>query len=228
MYKYLLFDLDHTLLDFDCAEDRALDALLAHEGFTDVSAFKDYYIPMNKGMWRDLEKGNITKPELVNTRFSRAFAHFGVEKDGKELAQLYQHFLSQQGQTYEGARELLADLKQAGYQIYAATNGVTAIQQGRLERSGLLPYFDAIFISEQLATAKPSLDFFEKVSERIAGFSKEKTLMIGDSLTADMAGGAAFGIDTAWYNSKQLDNNSPVQPTYTLSDYSELRALLLR
>ena len=40
-YKFLLFDLDHTLLDFDAAEDVALTQLLKEEGVTDIQAYKD-------------------------------------------------------------------------------------------------------------------------------------------------------------------------------------------
>ena len=46
-YKFLLFDLDHTLLDFDTAEDVALTQLLKEEGVADIQAYKDYYVPMN-------------------------------------------------------------------------------------------------------------------------------------------------------------------------------------
>lgn len=98
-YKFLLFDLDHTLLDFDTAEDVALTQLLKEEGVADIQAYKDYYVPMNKALWKDLELKKISKQELVNTRFSRLFAHFGQEKDGSFLAQRYQFYLAQQGQT---------------------------------------------------------------------------------------------------------------------------------
>ena len=74
-YKFLLFDLDHTLLDFDAAEDVALTQLLKEEGVVDIQAYKDYYVPMNKAFWKDLEQKKISKQELVNTRFSRLFAH---------------------------------------------------------------------------------------------------------------------------------------------------------
>ena len=89
-YKFLLFDLDHTLLDFDAAEDVALTQLLKEEGVADIQAYKDFYVPMNKALWKDLEQKKISKQELVNTRFSRLFSHFGLEKDGSFLAQRYQ------------------------------------------------------------------------------------------------------------------------------------------
>ena len=139
-YKFLLFDLDHTLLDFDTAEYIALTHFLEEQGVTEIQTYKDYYIPMNKGLWRDLEQGKITKSELVNTRFSRLFAHFGIEKDGTELAFLYQQHIAQQGQTYAGASELLDSLTAADYEIYGATNGITAIQTGRMAHSDIAPY----------------------------------------------------------------------------------------
>ena len=221
-YKFLLFDLDHTLLDFDAAEDVALTQLLKEEGVTDIQAYKDYYVPMNKALWKDLEQKKITKQELVNTRFAKLFAHFGIIKDGSYLAERYQFFLAQQGQIFSGAIELLDTLTERGYELYAATNGITAIQTGRLAQSGLAPYFNQIFISEQLKTQKPDALFYEKIGQQIDGYSKEKTLMIGDSLTADIQGGNNAGIDTIWYNPHHLENNTQAQPTYEVDSYQDL------
>lgn len=220
-YKYLLFDLDHTLLDFDAAEDIALTQLL-EEGIEDIQTYKDYYVPMNKALWKDLEQKKITKAELINTRFEKLFAHFGIEKDGAYLAERYQFFLSKQGQTFPGVEDLLKNLIKQGYELYAATNGITAIQTGRLAQSGLAPYFNQVFISEQLQTQKPDALFYEKIGQQIAGFSKEKTLMIGDSLTADIQGGNNAGIDTIWYNPHHLENPTQAQPTYEIHSYQDL------
>ena len=221
-YKFLLFDLDHTLLDFDTAEDVALTQLLKEEGIEDIQAYKDYYVPMNKSLWKDLEQKRITKAELINTRFAKLFAHFGIIKDGSYLAERYQFFLAQQGQIFSGAIELLDTLTERGYELYAATNGITAIQTGRLAQSGLAPYFNQIFISEQLKTQKPDALFYEKIGQQIDGYSKEKTLMIGDSLTADIQGGNNAGIDTIWYNPHHLENNTQAQLTYEVDSYQDL------
>ena len=221
-YKFLLFDLDHTLLDFDAAEDVALTQLLKEEKVADIQAYKDYYVPMNKALWKYLEQKKITKQELVNTRFSRLFAHFGIEKDGVYLAKRYQFYLAQQGQVYPGSMELLDNLIDRGYELYAATNGITTIQTGRIAQSGLAPYFNQIFISEQLQTQKPDSLFYKKIGQQIAGFDKEKTLMIGDSLTADIQGGNNAGIDTIWYNPNHLVNKTGAQPTYEVHSYQDL------
>lgn len=225
-YKFLLFDLDHTLLDFESAEDTALTQMLEDMNFQNIQAFKDYYKPMNQGLWKDLEQKKLTKQELVDSRFAIGFAHFGITVDGAEMALRYQDYISLQGQSFPGAEDLLARLEKAGYQLYGATNGVTAIQEGRLAHSTIASYFKEVFISEQLQTQKPDLDFFEKVGQRIPGFRKEQTLMIGDSLSADIAGGNAAGIDTVWYNPEHLENASQVMPTYEVDSYSKILALL--
>lgn len=225
-YNFLLFDLDHTLLDFETAEETALTQMLEDMNFPDVEAFKDYYKPMNQGLWKDLEQKKLTKQELVDSRFAIGFAHFGITVDGAEMALRYQDYISLQGQSFPGAEDLLEQLEEAGYQLYAATNGVTAIQEGRLAHSTIASYFKEVFISEQLQTQKPDPDFFDKVGQLIPGFSKEETLMIGDSLTADIAGGNAAGIDTVWYNPEHLENASQVMPTYEVDSYSKILALL--
>ena len=225
-YKFLLFDLDHTLLDFDAAEDVALSQLLNEEGVEDIQAYKNYYVPMNKALWKDLELKKITKQELVNTRFSRLFAHFGIEKDGAYLAERYQFFLSKQGQIFPGVEELLKNLIHQGYELYAATNGIPFIQTGRLERSGIAPFFKEIFISEQLHTQKPDAEFYEKIGSRIPNFDKKNALMIGDSLSADIQGGNNAGIDTVWYNPHHLENKTQAQPTYEVHSYQALLEIL--
>ena len=221
-YKFLLFDLDHTLLDFDVAEDIALTQLLEEEGVEDIQAYKDYYVPMNKALWKDLEQKKITKAELINTRFAKLFAHFGIEKDGSYLAERYQFFLSKQGQTFPGVEDLLRKLISQGYELYAATNGITYIQTGRLEQSGIAPFFKEIFISEQLHTQKPDAEFYEKIGARIPNFDKNHALMIGDSLSADIQGGQNAGIDTVWYNPQHLENTTQLHPTHEVHSYKDL------
>ena len=225
-YKFLLFDLDHTLLDFDAAEDVALSQLLNEEGVEDIQAYKNYYVPMNKTLWKDLELKKITKQELVNTRFAKLFAHFGIEKDGAYLAERYQFFLSKQGQIFPGVEDLLKKLISRGYELYAATNGITYIQTGRLEQSGIAPFFKKIFISEQLHTQKPDAAFYEKIGARIPSFNKNHALMIGDSLSADIQGGNNAGIDTIWYNPHHLENKTQAQPIYEVDSYQALQEIL--
>lgn len=226
-YKFLLFDLDHTLLDFEAAQETALTEMLLEHGVEDVDGYKAYYKPMNQRLWRDLEAKKITKTDLVKTRFALLFEHFGHQVDGEAMAMLYEKHISQQGQTYLGAHELLEDLIATGYELYGATNGITAIQEGRMSRSSISPLFNHVFISEQAGTAKPDLAFYDWIGGHIKGFTKDKALMIGDSLTADIQGGHNAGIDTMWYNPNHHVNHSGLEPNYVVSNYDDIRKILL-
>lgn len=225
-YKFLLFDLDHTLLDFDAAEDIALTSLLEETGVKDIQGYKDYYVPMNKQMWENLAAGKMSKSELIRTRFSKLFKHFNQEVDGADMAERYQHHLSQQGQVYDGVQTFLEALISRQYRLLAATNGVTFIQKGRLAQSGISSYFEAIFISDEVGHHKPDKAFFDVIDKEVDGFSYKQALMIGDSLSADIQGGVNAGIDTVWFNPNGLANTSSLSPTYVVSNYAELLEVL--
>lgn len=225
-YKFLLFDLDHTLLDFDRAEENALEQLFERYRVADKVAYKAAYRTINKALWRDLEAGRISKQALIDSRFARLFAHFGQLVDGAELAQAYEFYLSHQGQSYPGAVELLTHLNYCGYKLYAATNGITAIQQSRLKHSGLVDCFEAVFISEQIGFPKPDGRFFKAIAEQIDGFLPEKALMIGDNQTADIKGASDAGIATVFYNPNHVPVEPGVAPTYIVDNYTTLEAML--
>lgn len=226
-YKFLLFDLDHTLLDFDAAEDLALTALLKEAEVNAIQTYKDYYVPMNKTMWEDLAAGKISKADLIRTRFQRLFEHFGKAVDGSYFAERYQFHLSQQGQIFDGVIELLDRLSRKGYRLLAATNGVTFIQKGRLAQSGIAHFFEQIFISDEVGYHKPEKAFFDSIAEQVEGFSIDQALIVGDSLSADIQGGFNAGMDTVWFNPLQIPNKSSVKPTVTVTNYLELLTFLM-
>ncbi len=56
------------------------------------------------------------------------------------------------------------------------TNGVTAIQEGRLAHSTIAPYFKEVLSLNSFILRNQNLHFFvEKVGQLIPGFSKEET-----------------------------------------------------
>lgn len=227
-YQFLLFDLDHTLLDFASDEESALTTLLVEAGVSNIAAYKAYYIPMNQVLWQDLSAGLITKKELIDTRFAKLFAHFGQEVDGRDMAERYQHFLSQEGHVFPGVRDFLQTLREQGYHLFGATNGVTYIQKGRLAQSQLVSFFDHVFISDELGAHKPEKAFFTYIANTIPGFEAQKALMIGDSLLADIKGGQDSGIDTIWYNPENQANTTSVTPTYIAQNYQDILDIIRR
>ena len=225
-YKFLLLDLDGTLYDFDKAEDKALSDLIASWGLPACSQKDiDAYHFFNDACWKALEKGEITKERLKVKRFEDFLNHLNFKHDPASAGEEYVDFLSQNGFLLDGAEELLRALSQC-YELYAVTNGIEKVQQGRWKASGIGRYFKDMFVSDSIGIAKPNLGYFEHVFANIPGFNKEETLMIGDSLSSDMKGGINAGIDTLWYNPKHIEKPDDMTITYELDDLGKIKEFL--
>ncbi len=213
MYRYLLFDADDTIFDFALAEKTALKTAMIECGVD----FKDEYIPlyskMNLEMWKKLERKEITKKELIDTRFSNFFKLIGIDNDGQQMKTSYRNNLGKQCHVLPGAKELLLKLKDDHY-ICLITNGLKDVQTGRLVKSGIDRIVDGVFISEEVGFEKPDKRYFDYVKSHIPGFKDEEAVVIGDSLTSDIKGGNNAGIDTIWFNRKNEINNHAAEPTY--------------
>ncbi|WP_412989048.1 YjjG family noncanonical pyrimidine nucleotidase [Pediococcus siamensis] len=224
-YKNLLFDVDDTLLDFKAAESQALKRLFKEIKYPLTDEVTSYFRAMNEKMWQRFELGQLDRNTLVNTRFTKLFAHFNEQVDGVKYEKIYRGFLNQGHQLEPHARELLNDLK-AQFNLFIVSNGIASVQQHRLADSGLRNYFTHVFVSEEVGYQKPRIEFFDYVANAITGFTPANALIIGDSLTSDIQGGANAGIDSVWFNPAMQPNHSTVSPTYQIDDLLDLETIL--
>ena len=226
-YRFALFDADNTLLDFTAAEDHAIKECLLARGLPTDSETISLYSAINDGHWKRLEQGLTTRDRLRVERFSDFFRAVGYGGDPVAMADDYVEALSRQTQLIDGALELISSLH-GRCKLYIVTNGTEWIQRGRLADSGLLPYMQGVFISDLIGYPKPRVEFFSYVAEHIPAFDRARTVIVGDSLSSDMAGGIAFGIDTCWYNPDGASAPAEIaeQLTAVVSDFEELERWL--
>lgn len=224
-YRNLLFDLDDTLLDFGAAEKQALPKIFETLGVALTDEVRAKYKEINTGLWQALEEGTITREQLMEGRFAITLKHFGVEVDGKAVDARYRSFLAESKVFVEGAFDIIQQLSK-DYDLYIVSNGISETQHKRLHHTGLYPYFKGIFVSEDTGYQKPMKPFFDYVFERIANFDLKETLIIGDSFSADMIGGAGAGIDTCWLNPSAKQNTTTIQPTYEIRKLMQLHGIL--
>ena len=222
-YDIVLLDADGTLLDFHRSEREAVAEALRTMGLCPDGKMLDDYAEINDGLWKRLERGEIERSVLLYHRFELLFERYGVFADAKETAALYMTLLARKGYVLEGARELCESLFGQA-RLYIVTNGTESIQRGRFADSGLEPYFDRIFISQVVGYDKPDVRFFDHVAEQIPDFSKERALIVGDSISSDILGGIRFGIDTCWYNpsGKSTPEDMADSITYVARDFNEI------
>ena len=112
------------------------------------------------------------------------------------------------------------------FHLYLATNGTASVQKSRLKSAEIEPFFEQIFISEELGCNKPETSFFERCFATIPDFKKEEAVMVGDSLTSDILGGIRAGIRTIWFNKDLKESSGEIRPDHTIKALSELPDLL--
>ena len=224
MIKWVFLDLDDTVFDFGKCERAAISETLAALSLPVSEELIALYSEVNLSMWRALERGEITKTELRTKRFSQFFDRLGVERDSSYAKEIYEKNLSEKCFFIDGAEQLLSALSEK-YELYGASNGIAAIQDGRIKKSGIARFFKEIFISERVGYNKPSAEFFNKIFNTIEGFDKECAIMVGDSLTSDIQGGINAGIKTCLYSEKPL-GETHIVPDYHACSLQEILTII--
>ena len=201
MIKVILWDVDNTLLDFIAAERVSIGKCFSAFGLgecTDEIAAD--YSAINIRWWEKLERGECTKREILTGRFREFLAKYGGDPDrAEEFDFAYESGLPETIVFFDGAPEVIKTLKGRVLQC-AVTNGTKFVQQRKLAASGLAELFDAVFISEDVGYEKPDIRYFRHVFSAIGPYGPEEVMIVGDSLTSDMRGGADAGIVTCWFN----------------------------
>ena len=220
-YDIFLIDADGTLFDFDKAEADALAKVFGLYGIYTLDVLLTYR-RISFGLWASFEKGEITATELQTQRFGRLFEEFGIRGDAGEFNNKYLNEISKGYYLIDGALELCRDLTARGKKIYIVTNGLAFTQTARLAGSAIKDYVSGIFISELIGFQKPHVAFFEHVLEYICfdgkPVDKNRILVVGDSLSADIKGADNMGFDSCWVNIKKtLNNMGDAMPTYEVN-----------
>ena len=223
-YSVLLFDADETLLDFRAAESKALRMVFSQHGLPTDGDFIAAYHRINDGLWDSYNRGEIQKSVITSERFTRLFAVFSVPLDGVEFNERYLDCLSQFGDLLPGAAVLCEKLYAQGRALYIITNGIDRVQRSRFAACGLAPYFRGAFVSEAIGVGKPHRAYFDAVLAQIGIADRSRVLVIGDSLRADIEGGAHAGLDTCWCDYKCT--NQPNGATYRVENFAQLESLL--
>jgi len=231
-FNILFWDLDETILNFEAAERAALQKGFRefHLGPCTDEMMRRYHV-INIKYWERLERGEITKPEVLRGRYVEWFGVEGIEcEDIDAFVAAFQINLGDTIVFYDNAKELLIRLKERGVKQYLVTNGTEVAQTNKLKKSGLDEIVDGVFISELLGAEKPSKAYFDEVLKAVQAecgkVEPKDILMIGDSLTSDMPGGERAGLTTCWYNPKHKVNDKGVRIDYEISNLNEIETII--
>jgi 2-haloacid dehalogenase len=226
-YATLLFDLDNTLFDASSCEPAALEYALAAGGVTEAKRYWGTFSEINDALWAAVVRQELTPNEVQARRFGDLVAVAELAADPTVLADEYVAGMGAIGELYPGVRQVLGELgRQATLAL--VTNGLGEVVRARIARLELEPLFDAVVISGEVGVSKPSPEIFELAFDALGQPARETALMIGDSLSSDIAGATGYGIDTCWYNPAGKARPHDVRINHEIAALDELPPLVGR
>lgn len=227
-YKVILWDIDDTLLDFKKSEKNAIITCMKNKGFYADDTIAKRFSIINESFWKRLEKGEITKEQVLKGRFLKFFSELSLldKIDVEKFRAEYENMLGEVWFLKENALFVLEYLKKRGYRQFAITNGTKRVQDKKIKGTGFDRIFEGVFISDEIGYTKPNNGFFDYVLLHIQDTPKEEMLIVGDSLTSDMKGGIINGIDTCWYNPGGMENPEGLLVNYHITDLLQVLEIL--
>lgn len=223
-YRTVLFDLDHTLLDSDASMAGAYETTMRSVGVDDPDSVYPVFERINQALWRRVEAHELSPNDVRVRRFEQLLDELGVDADPDAMAKTFVNGLIACGELYPGADTLLDEL--AGRRrLGLVTNGIGKVQRGRLERLGLGRYFDVVTVSGEVGVNKPGREIFDITLDAMGVRDRSRTVMVGDNLGSDIAGGINAGIDTIWFDPEGQDGADPT-PTHIARSLSEIGSLV--
>ena len=225
MLKAVLMDIDDTLLDFGKCAEQAMRIGFAERGLPFDNSTYAVFTRINDVLWQQIERGELTTQQLFEFRWNRIFEALGIEADGVAFEKRFLDLLYETAIPVDGADEICRYLK-GKYILCAASNAFHDQQLNRLSMSGFLPYFDHVFVSESLGYRKPEKAFFDACRAFLPDVAADECVMIGDSLTADIAGGKNAGMKTIWYNHAHRPVPEHCEADQIVDSLLELKTLL--
>lgn len=227
-FDVVLWDIDGTLLDFIASEKAALFRCFDLFGFGPCTdELHRQYSAINIRHWEMLERGEVTKAQILPGRFRCFFREVGLPEEKAEAFNAeYENRLSDTVRFCDQAQETLNALHGKVIQC-AITNGTRHVQEKKLSRSGLDQILDHVFISDMIGVQKPDPAFFDAVLQALPSVPKERMLIVGDSLTGDILGGIRSAIPTCHYNPSLAPGRPGIRPDYEIHHLSEVIPLVL-
>jgi YjjG family noncanonical pyrimidine nucleotidase len=228
-YRCILFDLDHTLWDYETNSTETLQELfnqhqLANQGVPSFSDFLKTFVSVNTQLWTLYDTGQLHKDVIRYERFHKIMLELGVDNYdlSLKLSDEYVAISPKKGTLMPNAIEVL-DYLYPRYPMTIVTNGFDEIQSTKLASSGITSYFKSVVTSARAGHKKPAKEIFEfALAEN--GFESHETVMIGDNLLTDIGGARNASLDTIFYNPNKVPHQD--QTRYEIHDLKELKDIL--
>lgn len=216
--KYIIFDLDGTLIDSIPDMCREISLFLKDHGRRELTAAEAMSIIGNGAAM--MLKG--------------AYALTGVPLAEEDLPDLlacwirqYSHAQMALTKPYPQVSETLELLKKDGYKLAICTNKPAAPTKAILDKLDLRKYFDVVLDADALPVRKPNPEPLKEAVKRMGG-TDDAAVMVGDGETdAHAARAAGYPVILLSYGYAHVPFEE-IKPDVLLDRFSDLPAALRR
>lgn len=228
---WILFDLDGTLFDYDRAEADAVVSTLRMVGLPAGEDSLQRYRRINRGHWGALERGETSAAQLRTQRWADLLAELAPHRrsaiDLETLAAGYLQQLAAGSHLLPGAEQVVAQLR-VSHRIAFITNGLADVQRPRLASSALADAGEVLVVSDEVGAAKPAAAIFDAAFAAMGQPRRSQVTMVGDSLSADIAGGRTYGLTTVWVAPRAAPDplDPALRPDHRIGTLAALPGLL--
>lgn len=236
-YKIIIFDLDDTLIDNTENIRHAYAKMIqsVDEPYTETG-FQRWY-SIDRKFWEDWQEGLIELPENLKSetgkksetflnwlRAQRVLIYFNNQitlEKAIELNYLFMNALKENVIAINNAYNTLQYLSNK-YQIIIATNGPQIATKEKLSKINCLQFVNNILSADMFGYVKPRKEFFEGIQHTLNNYQTEEYLIVGDSLSSDIAFAMNCNFDSCWFNPNKAPLPSKYKPTIIINDLIEL------
>lgn len=234
-YKYLIFDVDDTLLNFYAAFKSAQTAIAEKLNIPCSKAYMELDEKCGWKAWKKSDLDNTNSLDIqknyhtyyyryVKNHYLYLLQELQMSANVDELVDCYLKTVTASKVLMEENTLQVYETLSKRYCLALATNGVNPMQTERV--SAFLPFTHKLYISECIGCIKPTEDFFLHIIQDLS-CKPEECLMIGDSMTNDIRGASAVGMDTCYYNPRRKELPDDIEVQYEIHEIGELLDILI-
>jgi 2-haloacid dehalogenase len=216
--KVIVFDVYETLLTMSDVERKVNQVMDSSRGYTIwFELFMQYCFANNSlDSFQDFISIGKATLQVTASKLGRSVS----DAEANDVLTLLKHL-----PVHEDVPSCLSELKDSGYTIMALTNAPEKLVFERMERTGLVSYFDEVLSAETVKKYKPDKSVYQWAAEKIKSNVSEILLITAHGW--DIAGAANAGMKTAFLKRHKefLFPLSP-EPDLTGNQLSELVSVL--
>ncbi|ADU31090.1 HAD family hydrolase [Evansella cellulosilytica] len=222
----IFFDIDGTLLDHEKAEEMAaVEFYLEHVNTIAMrqSQFLDHWKFLSKKYFDLYLKNQISFQQQRRMRIKEMIQTPLNDEEADTKFAFFLHLYKKYWLVYDDVIPSLTSLKKLGFRLGIISNGQYNQQIEKLERTGILPYFDCVVTSSEVKEPKPSSVIFQEACHK-ANVKLSECTYIGDILETDALGSKNAGMHGVWLNRKY---NQKAHEVTVINRLTELEPIII-